>query len=1096
MLGCVAAMVASCLGVLAASPAGGASPFGTVTVVARGISDPLGIAAGPDGNLWFTSTGNASIGRVTPAGVIANFTGTDIQYPAGIAAGPDGNMWFTNNGDSPSVGRITTAGVVSNFTGTGISNPYGIAAGPDGNLWFTNFTSVVSSSIGRITTAGVVSDFAGTGISDPRGITAGPDGNLWFTNKGNNSIGRITPSGMVSNFTDGSISTPQGIVTGPDGNLWFTNNGNNSVGRITTAGVVSNFTGSGISGPQGIATGPDGSLWFTNGGNGSIGRITPSGLVSNFPSSGISTGFTQAITAGPDDNLWFTNGTDHSIGRITTDGVVSNFAGAGINNPTHVAAGSDGNLWFTNFGTNSNSNSIGRVTPAGVVSNFVDPSISIPSGITAGPDGNLWFTNIGSGSIGRITPDGVVSHFTDSSISSPRGITAGPDGNLWFTNIGYPVGQDSIGRITTAGVVSNFTGTGISRPLAIAAGTDGNLWFTNHPNGSAGWLGRITPTGVISVLGGPDSPEEITAGPDGNLWFTNNPSGNAGSIGRITLAGVVSYFTGIGINSPEGIAAGPDGNVWFTNHPTGDSGSIGRVTLAGVVSGLTDIGIRYPQGITAGPDGNMWFTTTVNSIGFVGTATAVPGAPGGVSATAGNGQATVSWSAPASDGGSPVTGYTVTASPGGQTCAWSAGPLSCTVPGLANGTSYSFRVVAANLNGPGPASPPSNAVVPTDGVAFHPLTPARILDSRPAGPQVGPYATTWAPGQTRDVTATGVGGVPAGAAAVVVNVAVTNTTSVGYLTMWPAGQTQPLAASLNWAPGQTISNAVTVKVGAGGKVSVFNPLGNVDVIVDVVGYYDANPGDGFTSLTPARIQDSRPAGPQVGPYATPWNAGLTRDVTVTGVGGVPAGADAVVLNVAVTGTTSVGYLTIWPAGQPQPLAASLNWAPGQTISNAVTVKVGAGGKVSVYNPVGNVNVIIDVVGSFAPGTGGLFHPLSPARIQDSRPAGPQVGPYATPWNAGLTRDVTVTGVGGVPAGADAVVLNVAVTGTTSVGYLTIWPGGQPRPLAASLNWALGQTISNAVTVKVGTAGKVSVYNPLGNVDVIVDVVGSFGPGTG
>ena len=89
----------------------------------------------------------------------------------------------------------------------------------------------------------------------------------------------------------------------------------------------------------------------------------------------------------------------------------------------------------------------------------------------------------------------------------------------------------------------------------------------------------------------------------------------------------------------------------------------------------------------------------------------VPGAPTGVTATAGNGQATVTWSAPASNGGSPITGYTVTASPGGLTCT-TAGALTCTVSGLTNGTPYSFTVTASNAAGTGPSSSPSASVTP------------------------------------------------------------------------------------------------------------------------------------------------------------------------------------------------------------------------------------------------------------------------------------------------------------------------------------------------------------------------------------------------
>jgi len=278
------------------------------------ISGPLGITAGPDGALWFTDSGNNSIGRITTAGVVSDYTDPSILNPGGITAGPDGALWFTNYGNN-SIGRITTAGVISSYTDPSIPEAGPITTGPDGALWFT---SADGHSIGRITTAGVISNYTGVGIIDPVGITAGPDGALWFTNYDGNSIGRITTAGAVSDYTDPTISGPLGITAGPDGALWFTNDNryfeNNSIGRITTAGVVSAYTGIGISGPLRIALGPDGALWFTNSGNNSIGRITMAGDVSEYTDLGIAG--PEGITAGPDGALWFTNG-GNSIGRIT-----------------------------------------------------------------------------------------------------------------------------------------------------------------------------------------------------------------------------------------------------------------------------------------------------------------------------------------------------------------------------------------------------------------------------------------------------------------------------------------------------------------------------------------------------------------------------------------------------------------------------------------------------------------------------------------------------------------------------------------------------------------------------------------------------------
>jgi alpha-tubulin suppressor-like RCC1 family protein len=96
-----------------------------------------------------------------------------------------------------------------------------------------------------------------------------------------------------------------------------------------------------------------------------------------------------------------------------------------------------------------------------------------------------------------------------------------------------------------------------------------------------------------------------------------------------------------------------------------------------------------------------------------------PGAPTGVIATAADSAASVAWNAPIGDGNSPITGYTVTSSPGGKTCSTS-GALSCNVTGLANGTAYTFTVKARNAIGTGPASAPSAAVTPTAGPTLAP----------------------------------------------------------------------------------------------------------------------------------------------------------------------------------------------------------------------------------------------------------------------------------------------------------------------------------------------------------------------------------------
>lgn len=126
-------------------------------------------------------------------------------------------------------------------------------------------------------------------------------------------------------------------------------------------------------------------------------------------------------------------------------------------------------------------------------------------------------------------------------------------------------------------------------------------------------------------------------------------------------------------------------------------------------SGLSN-GTSYTFAVAA--VNSMGSSSPASSNSVTPSTSAVPGAPTGVSATASNAQAVITWVAPSITGDTAITSYTITASPGGATATWVSGPLTATMTGLTNGTAYTFTVSATNSGGTGPDSSPSSAVTP------------------------------------------------------------------------------------------------------------------------------------------------------------------------------------------------------------------------------------------------------------------------------------------------------------------------------------------------------------------------------------------------
>jgi hypothetical protein len=145
------------------------------------------------------------------------------------------------------------------------------------------------------------------------------------------------------------------------------------------------------------------------------------------------------------------------------------------------------------------------------------------------------------------------------------------------------------------------------------------------------------------------------------------------------------------------------------------------------------------------------------------------------------------------------------------------------------------------------------------------------------------------------------------------------------VSVWPSGDSN---VSNRTATGQTIPNLAIVKIGANGAIRFANFVGSVDVIVDVVGYFDPTGGSRFHAINPTRVLDSRvPTG-----LSGPWGPGITRVLGVAGGHERPASATGLVANVTATAGTA-GSSSRCPRQVAVPNSSNVNFGAGETIPN-------------------------------------------------------------------------------------------------------------------------------------------------------------------
>jgi uncharacterized repeat protein (TIGR03803 family) len=825
-----------------------------------------------------------------------------------------------------------------------------------------------------------------------------------------------------------------------------------------------------------------------------------------------------------------------------TESVLYSFKGGtdGANPGAGLVLDAQANLYGTTInGGASNLGTVFKLDTAGTET-VLHSFTRIPDGanpqaaLVRDAQGNLYGTTSLGGALGRGTVfkvdttgrETVLHNFTgeaDGGFPVAAGLVQNAQGNLYgTTSAGGAYGSGTVFEVDATGretVLYSFTwtrGDGAAPYAGLVLDAQGNLYGTTEAggdlgceSGGCGTVFKLDATGRETVLhsftgtggDGANPYAGLVLDAQGNLYGTTDAggdlaceSGGCGTVFKLDATGtetVLHSFAGTGGDGtfPQaGLVQDAQGNLYGTTNNGGASnyGTVFKLDAAGTetvlhsFTGTGGDGANPYAGLVLDAQGNLYGTTSGGGTYSFGTVFELQMAATLTVSTTGNGTVT------STDGFISCPGTCSHTYPANTPVTLNATPGQGWVFGGWNGACLGTSSCSVTMT-----QPLSVDAIFSQAQQFVAVTPCRLIDTRLTG---GPI-----PGGTFRIfnlpqlaqSASPPCASLASAEAYSLNVSVVPQGPLGYLTIWPTDENRPVVATLNSLDGRIKADAAIVPAGTSGAVSVYvtNPT---NVVLDINGYFAPVSGStlAFYPLTPCRVADTRHSTypPGLGPPYLTGHAERQFPILNATSCNIPASAAAYSLNFSVVPHGGLGYLTVWPTGQSQPLVSTLNDLPGTIIANAAIVPAGTGGEVSVY-PSSDTDLVIDINGYFAAaGPNGLsLYPTAPCRVIDTRKIG-----SGQPFSGTLSPPVNVVGSQcEPPAAAQAYVFNATVVPTGALGYLTLWPDGTTQPLVSTLN-ALDGSISSNMAIVPSTNGKVDAYAS-GITQLILDISSYFAP---
>ncbi len=690
---------------------------------------PYSVAINPAGTRVYVtnySTNNVSVIDTATNTVVATVAvGTN---PFGVTINPEGTLAYVLNIGAATISIIDTVTNTVKATVPGNSQPTGIAFHPSGAYYAVTNANFNQVSIINAATNSITSQIAMNApgqTPQTRGIVFNPAGSVaYVTNAGGNTVSVInTTTRAVSAIT--MPGGPMGIAIHPAGTLVYVTVYPNNVVVINTATNTVTATLTVGASPNNVSFSPSGAFAYVpdnanhyvsvidtttnavtatipvgkgpNGLGPFIGNIPPI-----FPATGWSAGGTLVTISGTS----FTGATGVTIGgapatnvTVVSDNAITATTPAGaLGTASVVVTNSQGSSLDNTFYTYANVPTLTAISPSGgglaggTAVTLTGTALLGTTGVTIGGTAATNVVVVSDTSITATAPAGAAGA-SSVQVTEPAGTNAA---NSLYTYYGVPTVTSITpnGGVLTAGTAVTITGTSFTGTTNVTIGgtvatsiviVSSTSITATMPAGTAG-----TASVLVTTPGGTNA---------ANTLYTYFPKPTVTLVSPASAPELVATavtITGTGFTGATAVTFG------------------GTAATSVTVVSDTSITALTPAKTTAAASVLVTTPGGTNAANTLYTYTSVPGAPTVGIATAGNGQASLAFTAPAWNGGSAITVYTVTSTPGSFTGTGTATPV--VVAGLTNGTSYTFTVRATSALGTSLASAVSNAVTPAVGM--------------------------------------------------------------------------------------------------------------------------------------------------------------------------------------------------------------------------------------------------------------------------------------------------------------------------------------------------------------------------------------------